>query len=376
VILAPLLALLASSSEKLPRPFTDAAVDTWIAEEHLELDPRYRRRFFEARAAGVAEGKLADVVQEIVEGLRGRPWALHPDAKKKVLAKFEAFAGAFRGAYAAATSDGVLDTPEEQGALLSSLNAAGWGREAFLPSVIGPEANPVVAYFVSESDPDAALVPYKNLSTDAREEYELLLSRDEMIDFRLRADAVTELLDVQIRLVRGENVASLRQAVERWENYLDKGYSQYPWESLFNGAVLDIPELGPPDRQWIVLHPALGIEVSTRELDEMQVKEALDLEVIGYLKYRGAKYEDFWGGSLTVSLRDDVGPGFGVLAHVSRSFNIGLSWHDFDRDGAYFDDSPCVFCSLDVFRFVSSTGSKLRDRYESTVRDFKRATAP
>src|SRR5258705_11153341 len=102
--LAPLLALAvafvpqATKVDKLPRPFTDEAVDKWIGEEHLDLDPRYRRRFFEAHAGDVAEGKLVDVVQSIVEGLRGPPWALHPEAKGEVLAKLEAFLPALRTA--------------------------------------------------------------------------------------------------------------------------------------------------------------------------------------------------------------------------------------------------------------------------------------
>lgn len=366
--LAALLALDGEKVPKLPKPFTNAPVDSWLLEENLESDPRYRRRFFEAHAAEMAKGKLVDVLSALVRDFREHPWSEHAAEHARVQSQLDHFLDAFRAAYAGATSDGLLDTAEEESKLFESLNTAGFGREVFLPSPTGPELAPVDTYFVREGEPAAALAPYRNLSTDEREEYELLLARHEMVDFRLRADAITDFLDKKIGLAREQNVASLRNAVERWENYLDNGYSQYPWESLFNGAVLDIPELGPPDRQWILLHPTLGVEVSTHALDDVQAKESLDLELIGYLKYKGEMYDDFWGGSLTVSLRDDLSPGLGVLAHFSRSFNLGVSWHDVDRDGRYFDEAPYLFFSLDLFRFVQAQKSDLRERYDNARR--------
>jgi len=150
----------------------------------------------------------------------------------------------------------------------------------------------------------------------------------------------------------------LKNAVERWENFLNKGYSMMPWESLLNGWWLDLPQndFGPPDHQWIILHPTLGLELSVDDLDESRVKETLHIEALGHIWYRGRQLEDYAGISATISLREDLDPGIGMLVHFKRNWNLGLVWHDVDED-------PFLFFSVDLFNFAKQEIPKYVDRY-------------
>ncbi|MBK7642121.1 MAG: hypothetical protein IPJ19_03585 [Planctomycetes bacterium] len=354
--------------DKLPKPFTGEATSNWTKEFHLERDPRTLENFTKLQAKYYEEGLYTALLQRVLEAARAKPWATHADVYRKAIAKIAAVADAFQASMASAVPDGSADTPQEFDALLAALNQRGFGIDEFAPREVGQD-NPVWIYFDEAGHPEERLVLYKNLSTDLEEHYELLISVEEMIDLRLCFAVIHDVLTKTFARVRQQNVAQLDLAVERWANYLDNGYSQYPWESLVNGFVLDIPDLGPPDHQWILLHPALGIELSTDNFGDMHVKEALDLELLGFLKYTGKKYDNFYGGSLALSFRDDIGPGIGAVAHLGRNWNVGVSWHDTDDDGRYFDQAPYVFFSLDLYRFVGKQESKLS---ESMHRDLVR----
>ena len=140
-----------------------------------------------------------------------------------------------------------------------------------------------------------------------------------------------------------------------------------PWESFINGRIIEapgFPETGPPDHQWILLHPTLGLELSASSLDEARVKEVLHIELLGHIWYRGQLLDNFRGLSVTASLREDVDPGLGLMLHIKRNWSVGISWHDVDED-------PFLFFSVDLFRFAKQTASSYAEKYEHLRRQLR-----
>jgi hypothetical protein len=366
LVLAP--ELLASAQapqtvDKLPDPFRDGPIAGWIERRGLKRDPRYKAAFFAAHKQALEAGRLESVLRALADDFRTKVWPVHAATQRRVADEIERYSFDFAEAVAEAAPDGLLDSLDEQNALIAELRERGRGVQDFEPQLIGPEQRTELVFFDREGQPEQRVTAYKNLSTDTEDRYELLLTDDEMVDLRMRCDALTHFLTERIRDVRKANVAELELAVARWENYLDHGYSMYPWESWLNGKWLDIPSLGPPDDQFIVMHPGLGVELWTRGFDDLDAKETLNLEVFGYLHYHGERYENYYGGSLALTLREDLGPGLGALFHFSESWNLGVTWHDVDDDGRYFDDSPFVFFSLDLYRFVEKPASLFTDAF-------------
>jgi hypothetical protein len=98
--------------------------------------------------------------------------------------------------------------------------------------------------------------------------------------------------------------------------------------------------------------------MTTESWDDLRAKQALAIEAVGLIWYRwktsGAPRDGlrWWGLSLIGSVRDDVGPGVGVLLHDGRMVTAGVTWHDDDRDGRWFDRPPFVIASFDLFQLA------------------------
>ncbi|MER3425356.1 MAG: hypothetical protein C4293_21090, partial [Nitrospiraceae bacterium] len=93
-------------------------------------------------------------------------------------------------------------------------------------------------------------------------------------DFLYRFETVNRLLtDFKSPALRS-TLKAIRDAAKRWELFIRDGRSQYPWEAAFNGW--------GPNHQWVLLHPALGVEVSTNAIKDLRAKESLAIDVIGH----------------------------------------------------------------------------------------------
>lgn len=149
-------------------------------------------------------------------------------------------------------------------------------------------------------------------------------------------------------------VTGLSNAVRAWDRFNATGYSQYPWEVLLNAAS---PGLMPPSVQWIVLHPAVGIELVGDELDAMQRLDVLLLEPLGVVAYTRDR-AFYVGAAGVISVPSQAPVGAGVMLHVGPYLKVGHVW----RRGTTGNG---VVLSVDLYRWLSGVPERFhraRDR--------------
>lgn len=193
-------------------------------------------------------------------------------------------------------------------------------------------------------------------------------------DLLYRIDTINRLMtDFKQPAVR-RTVQAIEDAQARWEIYLREGMSQFPWEAAFNSAMIGADNIQyPPTRQWILMHPELGVEISTRSLKEVTAKESLAVELFGHVWYRWRDLDKperglrWWGLSAAASLRGDLRPGIGFILHYGRFVTLGVSWHDPDEDGRWFNDAPFVMMGIDLFRFAEERTPAYQKKWERAL---------
>ncbi|MBI1380318.1 MAG: hypothetical protein GC161_04440 [Planctomycetaceae bacterium] len=147
-----------------------------------------------------------------------------------------------------------------------------------------------------------------------------------------------------------------------WKNYLEHGYSQFPWESYLNSQLWDFAWSEPPRHQLVLLHPELGMLVDTRSSRGSSTATLL-VHGIGYIRY-GEDRSWFMGLSATGSFATDdaAGMGFGPTLHFGHSairsaiphLSVSVLWHDFDEGGS----GPVIAVSMDLWRLVAKDGGE------------------
>jgi hypothetical protein len=185
------------------------------------------------------------------------------------------------------------------------------------------------------------------------------------IEFR----AVTDRIQVTFRAVKRKPfervTARLADIDLGWSNYLEKGFSQYPWESVLNSYVT--PKLfgafawdKAPHEQLVFLHPELGIELDTRSAQDASAQVSLMIHALGYIHYFGETRDWFLGASATMTFSDqDFGLGIGPTLHMGWAnaysilphISVGAYWHDFESGGR----GPILGFSLDFWRLLNKT---------------------
>jgi hypothetical protein len=178
-------------------------------------------------------------------------------------------------------------------------------------------------------------------------------------DFMHRVTVAERLLREMARPNRAAAVAAIAAAAERWRQYVFDGRSQYPWEIALNGlttaARSDIQN--PPRRQWVLLHPEVGVEIGRGGADGAYLtgKESALVQALGHIWYRWPTTigEDlrWWGVSGSVSLREEQRPGVGVTVHYGKVVNVGVLWREVDRNGRR-ERLPYVHTGVDLFRLA------------------------
>jgi len=222
--------------------------------------------------------------------------------------------------------------------------------------------------FKSESNDSADIVFFKGRGnqivlgyTNAQDELVKLLTEDQALDLRLRANTIKMLEDIPWHESVKANLKAVQHAETRWANYLDHGFSQYPWEAWINGWATPYTVESPPGHQFAVLHPDAALELGPLRTDDATVKETLTLAVLGWIDYYGYAGESFWGISGAMSFRDDMGLGIGGLLYFGSTASIGVMWHDRNRD-AHIDSRPFICVSLDLFRLAGVKGGSYLEK--------------
>lgn len=184
-----------------------------------------------------------------------------------------------------------------------------------------------------------------------------ILSHAQAEDIRYRASAANELL----LILRAEADEVILEAIDtsykRWNNFLDNRFVMYPWEIGLNSALLDWDIRTPPAKQFIFLHPSLGIQVPLDGFSDpvkFRAKESLVIEVFGHLWYQGEFLENYAGASATVVLRENLPPGIGFLIRPGRGLAAGLNWHLSANDQKQFIKTPFVTVSVNILNLIAS----------------------
>lgn len=114
---------------------------------------------------------------------------------------------------------------------------------------------------------------------------------------------------------RDETVRALEELAARWERYVDDSYSQLPWELAVNSLSRSRRDWEPPRRQWVLLHPSVGVEVAGLRRNELQRVDVAVLEGAGLLFYNG-DYTRYVGISGVGTFARDRAPALGGYLHL------------------------------------------------------------
>lgn len=207
----------------------------------------------------------------------------------------------------------------------------------------------ILALDLVDPDPGALLAP---------EPFADFATIEQAIEFRAACARVVEMIAIAILPGLERAAARLASIDAGWTNYLEHGFSQYPWESWANGRLTSFSWTRPPKDQWVLLHPELGFVFDTRSSRSAEVTTALLLHTAGYVRYFGDEREWFTGLSATVSITDDssYGMGFGPTLHFGHTklasrvphVSVGVLWQDFEVGGT----EPVLAATLDLWRLV------------------------
>ena len=340
-----------------PPPEFDESVDVWVTAEDTR-SPLYRDRLTDLYGAQMHAGRLSAVVTAMTADFARLDWGENADIKNRIIQRVTKFSAALDSVLSLPQIEGALNSSAEQGVFIRELERHGFNRESFrMLTMSDRNGKDVTGYFDGTAD---AFVVYEVAEDGVQ--FRLLLKPKLIRSWRLLSNSLSALLGDQTQILMTANVQSLEDAVARWENYLDHGYSQMPWESAFNGWAIDppgFPKLGPPSHQWILLHPTAGLEVNT-PFNDMRVNPALNIELAGHIFYTGRDLDNFFGVSAVASLREDLPPGLGFLLHFRRHWSAGLTWRDQSRD-------PFIYTSFDLFRFAKEEPQKYVGRFNRVV---------
>jgi len=117
---------------------------------------------------------------------------------------------------------------------------------------------------------------------------------------------------------------------ERWTAFHTSSLAVLPWELALNNLSYKSAAAGfsgPPDYQWLLLHPSAAVVYDTRQNDKLQ--PAILLDVIG-------RYQWQWGGQDNAQITRQFGyslamswhgrsPGYGLAIHLPRNWSLALT---------------------------------------------------
>lgn len=144
----------------------------------------------------------------------------------------------------------------------------------------------------------------------------------------------------------------------RWTAFHTKSLAMFPWELALNNLGYKKSEdgfSGPPNYQWLFLHPSVAMVYSDREDDKLQ--EAILLDIVG-------RYRWTWGGKSGAEITKPFGvalamswsggdPGYGLAVHLPHNWSIGVTRSR--------DDRTQILLSAEFGEFVTDKKKNIDD---------------
>jgi hypothetical protein len=351
------LSILSAQTVVLDVPLEyEESIDVWETDGERASSPYHRNRLDDQYAKSLEEGFVVQVVGQLVKRFENEDWGPNEVEQSKILNRLNLFHTAMKFALAQPGIEGIPNQLVEQELFLRAFNDQHFGLNSLQMQILSDSnGEEVPGYFGGQAD-EILLYEWTAEGDSVR----LLLEPKQVRQWRFLQNTLSTLVNNMADKLRSVNIRDLTLAVDRWENFLERGYSQMPWESFINGYLIrppGLPKLGPPGHQWIILHPSVGFELKVDSVDELRVKEVMNIELLGHIHYWGERLDKLWGLSISTTLRDDMDPGLGVQLHLSRNWNLGVSWHDFEED-------PFLFMSVDLFSAASREAPRYLAAYQ------------
>jgi hypothetical protein len=157
---------------------------------------------------------------------------------------------------------------------------------------------------------------------------------------------------------RENATAALQASAVRWDNYSTRGYFQFPWELAVNSIGFDAASDDPPRSQWVIAHPAFGLEFIASRVeswDNFQPLETLTIE-FGWLRYNSSR-SFYTGLTLFGSIPGDEAMGFGAMLHLGPKFKVGYVTRSDDPAG---ESRNGIVVSTDLAQIIAKTPATLQ----------------
>ena len=117
---------------------------------------------------------------------------------------------------------------------------------------------------------------------------------------------------------------------ERWTAFHTKSLAVLPWELVVNNLRYRSAAhgfSGPPDYQWLFLHPSAAILYDARQNDKLQPAVLLDLIGRYQWTWGGPNQSDInrpWGVAVAMSWHGSS-PGYGLSLHLPRNWSAAVT---------------------------------------------------
>jgi hypothetical protein len=153
----------------------------------------------------------------------------------------------------------------------------------------------------------------------------------------------------------------------RWTAFHTKSRAVFPWELIVNNLSYKSASegfSGPPNWQWLFLHPSAAVAYDDKQDDKMQ--EALLLDVVGRYRWtwggkNDAEITHAWGAALAMSWTGDD-PGYGVAIHLPQNWSIGVTRSK--------DDQTQILLSVEFAQFVTDKRKNV-DSFRKQLEDWR-----
>lgn len=193
------------------------------------------------------------------------------------------------------------------------------------------------------------------------------------------------LADRLTRDVSSELISSIKDQVvlkdELWNTYLYDSKPMLPCDFVLTDFVTggwsesdQFPNgfREPPETQWFLLHPSLGVEYNSDALDGEQLKPILFVEIVGANRWKDKRrwfdapvLRSLSGASVIASYADRAGmrdAGYGILLTFSNVYSIGV---------ADYGSETGLFLSFDFANLLREKYKPRYEKYKERLENFK-----